>query len=265
MATMGGYLGSQITVYRMIGRQPDFAEVYYDYADLLVIDPDTRLWHRRLKPCATEENRWFAVTQDGRTGAQEPDLTGTFFAAAVSAQTATLFLAVQSRGMLFASQPSPSDALTEGWKQIDIWIYPDTIFGLPDTSGTPIPVSLSSLSAIAGIPSSSNFTAVEIILIGADGNFYSRTTSQPADTGTWRKIDASGFTPLFGEEFVVTGDFLLALASDRSLWTALVDHSTNHISPIWQKVTPPRVCRAGSRQPACKVLVKLGRSRAQVQ
>jgi len=242
----------------MIGRQPDFTKAYYDYSDLLAIDPAGRLWHRRLMPCAAEETGWFAVTQGKGSGPDEPDLSQTFFAAAVSAQPTTLYLAVQSQGTLFASRPSSSGTWTEGWKRIDIWTYPDGIFGLPDTSGAPVPVSLSRSSPVVGIPSSSPFGGVELTLLGADGNFYSRTTFQPDDTGAWRKINVSGFASLFDAEFVVTGDYLLALASDLSLWAAVVDHSGNHISPAWEKVTTVdfAVSRftASSHQDSCQIV-----------
>jgi hypothetical protein len=222
----------------MIARQPDFTKAYFDYVDLLVVDPAGRLWHRRLISCAANEKAWSAVTQGRRVGTDEPDLSKTFFAAAVSARPHTLFLAIQSQGALFASQPSPSDAWTEGWKHVDVWIYPDLIFGVPNTSGAPIPVPLSASSTVAGMPSSSPFGGVELFVLAADGHFYSRTTQQPADPGPWQRIDVSGFTALFGAEFVVTGAFLLALASDRSLWAAVVDHSDNHASPAWERLTP---------------------------
>jgi hypothetical protein len=98
----------------MIARQPDFTIAYFDYMDLLAVDPAGRLWHRRLISCAANEKAWFAVTQGRGVGADEPDLSKTFFAAAVSARPDTLFLAIQSQGVLFASQPSPSDALDGG-------------------------------------------------------------------------------------------------------------------------------------------------------
>jgi hypothetical protein len=243
----------------MISRQPDFTKAYYDYSDLLAIDPAGRLWHRRLMPCAAEETGWFAVTQGRGSGADEPDLAQTFFAVAVSAQPGTLYLAVQSQGTLFASRPSPSGAWTEGWKHVDIWTFPDKIFGIPDTSGAPISVSLSGSSPVAGIPSSSLFGGIELTVLGADGNFYSRTTLQPIDTGAWRKIDVSGFAPLFGAEFVVTGDFLLAVASDRSLWAASVDHSENHAAPTWERVSAADFAVSGftaiSLQGTCPIVV----------
>jgi hypothetical protein len=245
-------------IFWMIGRQPNLTRAYCDYSDLLAIDPVGRLWHRRLMSCAAKETGWFAVTQGRGSGADEPDLAQIFFAAAVSAQPATLVLVVQSQGTLFASQPSLSGAWTDGWKRIDIWTYPDMIFGIPDTSGAPVPVSLSGLSAVAGIPSSSSFGGVELTLLAADGHFYSRTTFGPDDMGAWRKIDVTGFFVRFGAEFVVAGDFLLALASDRSLWAAVVDHSGNHISPTWEKVTPAdfAVSRftATSLQGSCQIV-----------
>jgi hypothetical protein len=250
-----GIMDDKTPTFWMIGRQPELTNVYYDYSDLLAIDPAGRLWHRRLMACPAAETGWFAVTQG--KGSDGPDLTQALFATAISAQPGTLYLAVQSQGTLFASRPSPSGAWIEGWKRIDVWTYPDGIFGIPDTGGTRIPVSLSAASPIAAIAVADAFGDVELSVLGADGNFYSRTTGQP-DAGPWRKIDVVGFAPLFGAEFVVTGDFLLVLAVDRSLWAAAVDHSGNHIAPSWEKVSSANFAvsrfTATSLQGSCQIV-----------
>lgn len=242
-------------VFWMLARHPGFAVAHYDYNDLLAIDPAGQLWHRRLKPCPAEETGWFAVTQGGGSG---PNFAQPFFAAAVSWLPTALILAVQSQGTLFLSSPAPSGEWTNGWKRIDVWTFPDLIFGIPDTSGAPIPVALSPLSVVAGIASTQPFGGAELTILGADGNFYSRTTLLPDDTGAWRKIDVTGFTALSGAEFVVTGDFLLALASDRSLWAAVVDHGGNHSSPAWEKVSPADFAvgrfAATSLQGSCQIV-----------
>ena len=115
----------------MIARHPDFANYYYDYNDLLALDQSGRLWHRRLMSCQADETGWFPVTASGSGG---PDLSGWFSASAVSAQPQRLFLLVQSRGSLFVSWPSPSGDWADGWKALDVSIYPDGLFGLPDTN-----------------------------------------------------------------------------------------------------------------------------------
>jgi len=243
----------------MIGRQPDFANAYYDYIDLFALDSAGRLWHRRLKPCPAEDAGWFAVTDGKGIGAGEPDLKRNFFAAAVSARLETVYLAVQSQGTLFASQPSPSGDWIEGWLRVDVWTYPDLIFGIPDTNGPPMAVSLSASSPVAGIPSLAMLGGIEFSVLAADGNFYSRITWDPKDKGPWRKIDVVGFVPLFGAEFVVTGDYLFVLATDGSLWVAIVDHSGNHIRPNWEKVTFDNLAvsrfAATNVQGACQIVI----------
>ena len=229
--------GGKSPVFWKIARQRDFVFGHYDYTDLLALDLDRKLWHRRLTACPAEETGWFAATTGLAGGTPEPDLTDVFFAAAVSAQPGSLYLAIQSRGTLFANRPTPSFNWSEPWTKIDVWIYPDAIFGLPDTSGTPIPVPLSNFTPVAGLPIQ-QLNSIELTVLAADGNFYSRITSEPIDIGPWRKIDAEGFAPLPGVEFIVTGDFLLALASDRSLWATAVDHSANHLFANWEKVGP---------------------------
>ena len=95
-------------------------------------------------------------------------------------------------------------------------------------------------SPLAGIAYAPVY-GIELTAIGADGRFYSRVTLRPDDTGAWRKIDVSGFTPKFGVDFVVTGDFLAVLASDGTLWATVVDHSANHLFPSWESLPLPGV------------------------
>jgi len=233
-----GIVDHMSPVFWAIARQPHFAQAFYDYSDLLATDTAGQLWHRRLASCAASDTGWYAVAQAQPGGsADEPDLTQAFFVAAVTARPATLYLAIQSQGTLFARQPTPAGTWPAPWRRIDVWTYPDAIFGIPDPSGAPVPVALSPLSPVAGLPSADSFGAVELTVLGADGHFYSRTTHSPEDVGPWRQISVTGFAPLFGVPFEVTADFVFALASDRSLWAAEVNHSGNHITPVWEKVS----------------------------
>jgi hypothetical protein len=168
-----------------------------------------------------------------------PNLFAQFSAAAVSAQPGSLFLLVQSQGNLFVSWPSPSGEWLAGWHTLAVYIYPDTFLGFPDKTAAPIPIALASLSSVVGIPSSLSPDGVEFFVLAADGNIYSHPDWRPNDAGPWRKIDVSGFSPLYGADFVVAGDFLLVLADDHALWAAPLDHSNLHLIPAWEKVTSP--------------------------
>ncbi|MBV9267988.1 MAG: hypothetical protein JO061_17600, partial [Acidobacteriaceae bacterium] len=221
-------------VFWMIGCQQSYSQAYYDYTDLLAVDIDRKLWHKRLKTCG--EQGWSLAVR-GVAGVLEPDVTGIFFAAAVAPRPGLLYLAVQSQGILFANGPLSSGEWPE-WQQIDVWVYPDSIFGIPDLAGSPIAITLSAFSPVAGIPYEPA-NAVELTVLAGDGHFYSRITQQPGDTGAWRKIEVSGFSALSGFEFTVIGDYLLTLAADRSLWATVVDHSANHLFAVWEKLTPP--------------------------
>ena len=249
--------GHKSPLFWRIARQEDFSQNYYDYTDLLAVDLDHRLWHRRLMSCPREETGWFAATRGPAGGIPEPDLTQPFFMAAVSAQPGALYLAVQSGGILFANRPTPSFAWSDPWTKIDVWVYPDSLFGLPNLAGSPIPVPLSNFTPVAGIPYQPS-NGVELTLLGADGHFYSRITLEPHDTGSWRKIEVSAFSVLPGVEFIVTGDFLLALGSDRSLWATVVDHSGNHLFPAWEKLSHPEFSvdsfTAISVQASCQIV-----------
>jgi hypothetical protein len=217
----------------MAARHPGFTKYYYDYNDLLALDESGRLWHRRLIACPAIEKGWVPVTQRGDKG---PDLASWFSASAVSAQPGSLFLFVQSQGTLFASWPDSSGDWSAGWSTVAIYIYPD-ILGIPNTNAAQIPVALASSSTIVGVPSSLSSDGVEVFALGGDGHFYSHPDWRPDDTGPWRKLDVNGFSPLFGADFVVVGDFLIVLASDGALWAAALDHSPLHRFPSWEKIT----------------------------
>lgn len=218
----------------MIARRPDFTKYYYDYHDLLALDQRDRLWHRRLMSCETAETGWFPVTASGGAG---PDLAARFSAAAVSVQPRSLFLLVQSQGKLFVSWPSQSGDWSVGWKTLDVSIYPDGFLGLPDTTAARVPIALATLSTVVGVPSSLSPDGAELFVLAADGNIYSHPDWRPTDTGPWRKIDVSGFSPFYGSEFVVAGDFLFVLGNDRALWAAMLDHTTLHRIPSWERVS----------------------------
>ena len=242
-----------------IARRPDFSKSYFDNTDLLALDKDSKLWHRRLGPCDPPGGTWFPVTANDRGGDGPPDFAATFFTAAAASQPNSLSLFIQNGGSLFASQPSPLGAWTEGWRKLDVHIFPDLIFGIPDASAPPIPIGLSAASTVAAAPSVMSWDGVEIVVLGADGNFYSHADWRLGDVAAWRKIDVIGFSVLFGAEFMISGDFLLALATDRSLWVTGVDHSQLHISPVWARVTPPEKSvehfTATSEGGVCQIMV----------
>lgn len=224
-------------VFWQLAKQPDFTRAFFDYSDLIVIDTLGQMWHRRLMSCAAAETGWHLVGPTGGVGVDSPDWSKAFLLDAVSVQPSVLFLAVQSRGTLFARQPSPQGDWTAPWSRLDVWVYPDAIFGIPDTSGPPVPVALSALSPVAAWPSTATAGAVDLMVLAADANFYSRTTYGTPDTGPWRRIDVTGFSPLFGVPFEVGGHSIFALASDRSLWAAQVDVSDDHVTPQWEKLS----------------------------
>ncbi len=222
----------------MIASRPDFTKVYYDYHDLVVVDPSDRLWHRRLMSCETAETGWFPVPASGGTA---PDLSALFIASAVTVQPKSLFLFVQSQGTLFVSWPSQSGDWSNGWKTLSVSIYPDGFLGLPDRTARPIPIALALLSPVVTVPSSLSPDGAELFVLAADGNIYSHPDWRPGDTNLWRKIDVSGFSPLHGAEFVVVGDFLFVVGNDRALWATTLDHSVLHRVASWEKVSVPGI------------------------
>ena len=53
------------------------------------------------------------------------------------------------------------------------------------------------------------------------------------------KIDVTGFSPLYGADFIVVVGFLFVLAGDRTLWAAALDHTGQHVVPAWEQVSSP--------------------------
>jgi hypothetical protein len=222
----------------IFAHQPDFTQYYYEYSDLVVVDAQRRLWHRRLRSCSAADQGWLSIASGGPG---QPGLAGWFAASAVSPQPDRLILLVQSNGALFASWRSTSGDWNAGWTPLPVSIFPDIFPGIPNTSAPQVPVALGSLSPVAGVPSALSADGVEIFVLGADGNFYAHPDWRPLDMNPWRKIDVSGFTPLVGEEFLLVGDFLFVLSLDRALWTAPVVHATTTRFPSWERLTAPGV------------------------
>ena len=217
----------------IIARHPDYTHNYYDYNDLIALDQDNRLWHRRLMPGPQAETGWFAVTERGGPG---PVWSAPFSLAALSVTPGNLFLFVASEGRLYVSWPSPSGKWSDGWTEISVYVYPDTIFGIPDTTAPQIPIALSPGAKVFAAPAADSTDGVDLYVVAGDGNFYSHRNWHAYDVGPWRKIDVNGFSVSTEAEFQVAGDALFTLDTAGALWAATVDHSDAHIAPAWQNI-----------------------------
>jgi hypothetical protein len=218
----------------MIARHLDFARDYFDYNDLLALDENSNLWHRRLTSCDSAEAGWFPVP--ARSDAK-PDFTAFFSVSALATLPRSLFILIQSQGTLFVNWALASGDWSAGWSKLPVTIYPDAFLGIPDTTAAPIPVALATLSAVASVPSALSPDGAELYVLAGDGHFYSHPDWHPYDTSLWRKIDVIGFSVLYGTDFVVAGDYLFVLGDDRAIWATIVDHSRLHLSPSWERIT----------------------------
>jgi len=216
-----------------IAHHRPFSTDYHDATDLIGLDDTGLLWHRRLKSCRADEDQWFVLPAGGGAG---PNLSTPMLASAVSAQPGSLVFFLQSGGRLFAASPSQVGPFTAGWLPLDVFIYPDGVFGLPDPSAPPIPIALAASSPFVAIPSSVSADGIEIYVLGGDGQIYSHPDWRMNDAGPWRKIEVAPFASLFGQGFLVAGDRLLILADDGTVWATAVDHTTLHLIPAWDKL-----------------------------
>ena len=235
----------------VIANRPAWNKYYYDYCDLLAVDESHRLWHKRLKPCA--DTGWSSIFESG----EGPDFSTPFSMHARSTLPGNLFLIVVNKGVLFANWPDASGTWGH-WAKLDAYIYPDLIFGLPDTTAPPIPVAATT-GKVFTAPSTLSIDGIELYVTGADGHFYCHCDWRPLDSGPWRKIDVTGLSLLQGADYEVAGDLIFALDTGRAPWSATIDHSIQHLKPNWEKLSFPDLavsrftvsCEAG----ACRVFV----------
>ena len=174
-----------------IAAQAPHDVAHFDYKDLLIVDAQYALWHRRLKPCLAAETAWFKVTD--APGAA-PDFSRAFSIAALTPAPGELYVFVVSADGLFVAWPSASGAWTNPWHLEAPYVYPDGLFGAPDTSAPAIPIALDATTRVVttfspGIPG-----RIDLYLSGADGHFYSHSGWPAAGAGPWRRIDVQGFT-----------------------------------------------------------------------
>jgi hypothetical protein len=221
-----------------IAKRRPFAVAYYDVTDLVARDDTGSLWHRRMRSCRAAEEGWFALPVGGSNG---PNLNGPILGSAVSSQPGNLTFFLQSEGKLFVTSVTAHGPQNTAWQPLEVFIYPDGLFGIPDTSAPAIPIALSGSSPVLAVPSTISIDGVEIHVLGGDGHVYSHPDWRPGDVNPWRKIDVTGFSPLFGHEFLVAGDVLLVLGSDGALWGTAIDHSSRHSVPAWDKISSPGV------------------------
>lgn len=223
-----------------VALEPGYENYYYDYFDLLAIDTNHHLLHRKVATCATSGTDWKAV---GSTG-QSLLFNEPFSLYSLSAQPGNLFVFAINKAELFCCFCWQGENFSaKQWSSLEPQTIP-TIFDLPDPNAPPVPVPLSLQSQVFAIQSQVTITStdfqgiVDLYLSGADGNFYSLTAWYPGITKYWRKIKTSGvFTPLPSGSFRVCANHLFVLDNQRHLWVGKLEPGDLIITPSWVQLT----------------------------
>lgn len=218
----------------MVAERRAWNAAYYDYCDLLALDVNGRFWHRRLDPCFSSETEWSALPRN--TG--DPSFDGAFSALAISVWPKNLMFIAARGGALFSTWLDGSGQWAK-WAKLEPWVYPVNIFGLPDTSAAPIPVSPATESTVFAGFTSQPSDGIELHFVGADGHIYAHLDWRPGDSGPWRKIEVNGFTVSTGADYQIAGDRLFALATTGALWSSPANRTILQLSPQWEVVSFP--------------------------
>jgi hypothetical protein len=125
------------------------------------------------------------------------------------------------------------------WAKIDPFVFPVNIFGIPDTTVPPIPVSPATHTSVFCGPSSQSSDGIELYFVGGDGHLYGHLDWRQWDGSAWRKVEISGFAVRPGGDGQVTADRLFMLSTTGELWSAQANRSVLELSPVWEMVSFP--------------------------
>jgi len=219
-----------------IASQPGWSSYYYyDYFDVLAIDNNGRLRHRKLGACAGSDPEWRTVASSGRSlvFGKQPSICS------ISTAPEDLFVFTVNNGELFSCYAYTGEDVSEKtWTKLKVETVSTSIFGLPDPTATPVSVPLSLQTQVVCGPSADQQAGVNLYLSGGDQNYYSLRAWLPGDGRTWRKIGTdSAFTPLAGGAFEICGGYLFALDDQQALWAGEIDDSDASITPLWKKLS----------------------------
>jgi hypothetical protein len=218
-----------------IASRPGWDSYYYDYLDLLAIDINKRLWHRRVEACPGPKSEWKAVCTTGPSMLfKEPPSV-----CSISTGPGNLFLFVMNKGELFNCFASPGEDVSDKkWERLKPETIPTAILGIPIPNAAPVLVPLFAQTQIVAKVSDDGLFGLSLYLSGADGSFYSRASWRPDSQRPWRQIDTdSVFTPLAGAPFEVCSGHLFALDDHRRLWVGAIDDSDVKVIPSWKQLT----------------------------
>lgn len=219
-----------------ITKQPDNNYYYFDHIDQFGIDKQNILSHRTIGPCAAVSS-WTDLNRNQN----EPPLQPPYRLFSFSTQPGYLFLFLISNGVLYARWIAPGQSWnSQPWHKLSITYQPEKpLFGnLPATP--PLPVPIWPLSFIYATFINYAVVTPAVYVSGMDGNIYV-SFKWPLDCpGCWRKIEtASVFKLLHTISFQITGNFLLSLDINRTLWLYPVTSEEEIFAGSWEQLPVP--------------------------
>jgi hypothetical protein len=242
---------SQTQQWLVADRRP-WNTVYYDYCDVFAFDRERRLAQRRLDACLTP-SPWTSLPRDGG-----PSFDGSSSSLAISVWPQNLLFLATSGSALFATWLDASSSWTR-WQRFEPWVYPVNIFGIPDTGAAPMPVTPAAVSPLFASLSTLSQAGVEMYFAGTDGHLYGHLDWRPWSGEPGQKVEVSGFTLAPRGDCHVAGDRLFVMATNGTLWSAVVNRTALQLSPTWTALSPPwltiRRVSIAQDQGACHVVV----------
>ncbi|WP_162915371.1 hypothetical protein [Paraflavitalea soli] len=207
---------------------------YFNYIDMIGLTSGNQPVQARLGTCTQQNPEWTPIAPGAPYILNSPDS----FTGYSTNPGHLLLFAIHDAQLLSLWQLPEETAAGKTWTSMTLTTLPTLIFGIPDTSATPLPVALSPSSRVTVQDSVIKPGAAEVFICAADGEIYSHASWQAGNTDPWRKITTRTiFTPLAGAPFEVSGDFIFVLDGSKRLWAGTIDHSDWNITPDWKLIS----------------------------
>jgi len=229
--------GHKLNVSLFAGQARD-NHYYFDHTDQFGIDASNILSHRTIGPCNvvspwTELNRW--------QNQGEPAIEAPYRLFAYSTQPGYCFLFAISGSVLYARWLTPAQSWSaQPWQQLNITCPSEALLpdGSPDPAPAPVPVW--PLSFIYMTLTNAGTVEPTVYVSGMDGNIYTSSKWPLNGPKHWRKIETTPvFALLHTISFQVTGNFLFALDTSRSVWKYPVTTVPSFLTGTWEPLPVP--------------------------
>jgi hypothetical protein len=189
----------------LLARQPVAGSVWLAHLDLLLVDRDGELWHKRAS-CGMNVGVWARVPPEG----DGPVWSRVSSWAAVSDPGGRAIVWALSDDRLLVRVSDAQGHWGEGWSDVRPMVRNVlTLEAVPLGPG----------SALSAVPGDGLLSATAVLcLTGADGEVYLRTGWNPGEKGVWERVETTGFDLAPGSPVGVAGECLVARSTQGGLW-----------------------------------------------